>query len=764
MAKRQRVEADSEVTAPANVASRSLDPLHFALGILSGAIVYVMYHPSDSVAVEKGDALWFCLMCLIVGCITWATQVWRGFEPSTKVDRVLDIGPWVLAIWMMVAAFATSPPGNLRMATNEAWLWIAGAALFTSARRIFTSLSARKAVMVLLVVCSTGLAVHGLHQYFISLPAHQAEYREDPESVLAKAGIDAPPGSAERMVFANRLFDGGPTGTFALANSFAAVLLVGLLLSSGVLRFRWSDFGWMQRLLWLAPILICGAALLGTRSRSALLASFIGLALLLVFSSKFAGSEDPAQRRRRTRSLLYGIGGVSLVGGLIAIVVALFGNKEWFEEAPASLAVRFQYWRSTWHMVLDRPLFGSGPGNFQAIYERYREASTTEQIAEPHNFLVETLAGGGFVALAGLLVIAAAGVFRLGWRSESDALVNESTTEDDADKWVWLGAMLALLLVWLMGWASRRVPDLGASVYVVPIALGFAFGLSRVANRVLPSDQRDFDRILAAAICGLTIHLLVSGGWTVPGVALLAWLGGGLLTRFGESPSVGNAPSRRGLWLTIAIGVGLISMFTLKSFSIDPVDRRMLLMETMASAQSSGQLGKARKTLERAVEVDQHSPEAVLWMADYQRWRLIMQGDQPSTRDAWESWLAEAKRRGGEDPAVYRMIGAQQLHVYQCRGNQRDLVAARETFEDAARWSPSHQWMIAQLAVILAAEGDKDRASQLADRATELSELGGNIERELKRQQLYVPEKLGRMAERGPVRRPASELLPGSNQ
>ncbi len=37
---------------------------------------------------------------------------------------------------MMLAAFATSPPGNLRAATNEAWLWISAAAVFTSRKAL----------------------------------------------------------------------------------------------------------------------------------------------------------------------------------------------------------------------------------------------------------------------------------------------------------------------------------------------------------------------------------------------------------------------------------------------------------------------------------------------------------------------------------------------------------------------------------------------------------------------------------------------------
>jgi O-Antigen ligase len=767
MAKRQIVE-------PANSRNElgRLDPLCFALALLAGAIIYVMYHPSDSVAVERGDALWFCMLALIIGSITWATSAWRNgasLRPRrstvhSPADWLLDVVPWLLAIWIWIAAFSSSPPGNLRLATNEAWLWLAGAAVFTSARRLFDRESARKSMIVLLVVGTTGLAIHGLHQYFIGLPQQRAEYKADPERIIREAGLDAPAGSAERMVFENRLFDGGPTATFALANSFAAVLLVGILLSAGVLRMHWQQFLWRERLLWAIPILISGSALLGTRSRSALLAALIGLGLIFVVLSRSGDGSEV--RFKRSRVLLFGLGGVSLIGILIAVFVAAFGNREWFEEAPASLSVRFQYWRSTWQMVLERPWFGSGPGNYQAIYERYREADTTEQIAEPHNLFFETLASGGFVGLTLLLILGVACFWQVARRQDPESAATYDTV--NTDKWVWLGAMLSLLLVWVMGWASRRVPDVEASLFALPVSIGLACGLGLMPQRrqaELPtSSSQSLDPIIIITLVALILHLMVSGGWTVPGVVIMVWLGAGILTRRSrwlsqDEAEVAGSRLRRNLPSAAVVCLGVGSAVLLKQVSITPVEEQTRAMEMMAFAQSQGQLGKARTSLMQAVEADSWSPDAMLWLADYHRWRMIMEGDSPSAREQWAASLLAAKQRGGEDPALYRMVGAQQLHLYQRYGNPADLAAAASTFREAAAWSPSNQWMIAQLSVILAAQGDTQNAQLLSERARELADLGGNIERALIRQQLYVPTALGIEATRGPVRRPASEML-----
>ncbi len=715
------------------VQPRKFDPLSIALGLLGGAIVYVSYFPSDSVSVEKGDALWFGFLAIAIATITLGCRFrWTRLRPmagdhgvtgDAKADPVagswpsilLDLAPWLLAAWMMLGAFLTSPPGNLRMATNEGWLWVSAAALFTAARRLFESLPARQSILLLLIVCASGLSVHGLHQYFISLPENRAQYQRDPERILQLAGIEAPPGSAERMVFENRLFDGGPTGTFALANSLAAALLVGGIGALGVLRFRWSSLTMLARILWAITFLLCAACLMATRSRSATLAMLLGIGLLLVVGSRL--------RAERPRMVWVGLLSIAAIGIAGAFVLAVFGNPEWFEEAPASLAFRFQYWRSTWQLALDRPLFGAGPGNFQSIYERYREASATEQIAEPHNFIFETLAGGGFVAVGLLTVWLASGIVFTSsrWtRSWAERDVFPSSRPDSESRWVWLGAGLGLLMVWLIGFATRFTPDFDAHLFAVPTAILLAIMLWPSAREL---TSRNIDSIALAAVSALMIHLLVAGGWTVPGVAILAWLLCALLTRTSATDSSPDPAARIAAWGAVSLGLFLLT--TIYLMSLNPVALNARAMSVAEYSQAGGQIGRVRASLRKAMAADPWSAEATLWTADVYRWQLVLADDSPAVRQSWEEALSEAKRRAGDDPAVYRIIGAQQLHLYQRFGQQRDLEAAAETFRLAVKWSPSNQWMIAQLAVIEAARGHSDRASADGQACAGLIPAGG---------------------------------------
>ncbi len=152
-------------------------------------------------------------------------------------------------------------------------------------------------------------------------------------------------------------------------------------------------------------------------------------------------------------------------------------------------------------------------------------------------------------------------------------------------------------------------------------------------------------------------------------------------------------------------------------------------------------------------------PTRYLWLADFYRWRLVLDGDTPEVRRRWEAALEEVKQRAGEDPAIYRMVGAQRLHVFQKRGEPRDLEAAAESFDAAWSWSPANQWLFAQMAVIERARGNNEAAARDAEMADRLSRLGGNIERALSRQMVYIPRRLGAPADRGPVRGAADSLL-----
>ena len=74
-------------------------------------------------------------------------------------------------------------------------------------------------------------------------------------------------------------------------------------------------------------------------------------------------------------------------------------------------------------------------------------------------------------------------------------------------------------------------------------------------------------------------------------------------------------------------------------------------------------------------------------------------------------------------------------------------------------WSPADEWIMAQMSVLEAVRGQPAKSAEYAATARELSVLGGNIERALSRQLIFLPQKVGSPAQAGPIRRPADQLL-----
>ncbi len=312
MAKRQRVKSEPMVGAAER---RLLDPTLIASGLLGAAVVYLAYHPSDAALVESGDALWFCLLslatCLFTFVVGSSVEFGADQSSSDRLSHWLDVAVWMLALWIMFAAFANAGVSNLRMGTNEAWIWISGAALFTSVRRLASRPNVRRCLLLLTVLCATGLSVHALHQELVTLPMNRLEFERDPEGVLIDAGVDAPQFSAERAVFAGRLYGGGPTATFALANSLAAILMAGVLLSACVTIYTWNSLSRFQCVAWMLVTVVCFAGLVATRSRSALVATAIGLLLIGVL-----GPRGPVTNRK----LWLRVGGFTF-----SVLAAFFG-------------------------------------------------------------------------------------------------------------------------------------------------------------------------------------------------------------------------------------------------------------------------------------------------------------------------------------------------------------------------------------------------------------------------------------------------------
>ena len=134
------------------------------------------------------------------------------------------------------------------------------------------------------------------------------------------------------------------------------------------------------------------ACLVLTRSRSGCIAAGVGLVLVWLLV-----------RRRRFR---LGWRVPAVVAVLLAAAVAVGTlHRERLAQASKSFGYRLQYWQSSLEMIADHPWLGCGPGNFQDAYTRYKLPEASEEIADPHNFLLEIWATAGTPAAIAFLAV-----------------------------------------------------------------------------------------------------------------------------------------------------------------------------------------------------------------------------------------------------------------------------------------------------------------------------------------------------------------------
>lgn len=565
--------------------------------------------PSDTSQVAAGETLPQSLLWLLTWVLFILALLLSGSLQTMRLSgkrRVSNLGSssldesegmqrrrvsWFIGYvvftisWVFLATWHVYGNGNFRFAINAWWQWVAWfATFFLVFRLIQISGTSRPFATWMLVLCFL-VSLHGCYQVFISFPADQERFRNDPMGVLADAGIEASPGSSTYLLFEGRLQDASPTGPFALTNSLAAFLLPWLiilfanaferLLSPQVPR-KSANFNVSVSRVGIAAMivgLLMLWILLLTKSRTAWLALLSGCFISIVSHPRIA-----MQLKRLLTPVALGIGILSIV----AVGFIYQWDRKILLEASQSLSYRIEYWQTTLKMTRDHLWFGVGPGNFQTYYATYKSLDASETVADPHQFLLETLGTAGLPALVGLVVAIAIGT-RIGcqgiWQrfklsskpsivagqtnvgpnrgSPAKLQINQDGTLHVGSRFqdefstsieskrtamlaVFWGGLAGLLAVWISLGALGPIPVATPYWFGVPIVIGyFGWFWFRELREDKTVDSRD-DRTtgvselgthkdmrlsgemrlhgVGAAIVALLIHLLASGGWMTPGV------------------------------------------------------------------------------------------------------------------------------------------------------------------------------------------------------------------------------------------------------
>jgi O-antigen ligase len=767
-----------------------------ALASLAFGLVTVTLRPGDSIEVEAGAALY---LLPIAALAFVAAQLARPMVAGR--DEVFG---WLLIGWLALGTTMTRGVGDVRQAINELSVWVTLMLVVAATRRAFSARCLPPILFLIVALCG-GLSVFAAHQQWISLPADRARFASDPDGVLRDADIVAPDGSPQRVMFVSRLMNNGPTATFALANSLAAFLMLGIPATVGVTLTAWRQ---PNRI---GPVVICLTVLVAalivlvwTDSRSAFASLAVGVG---------TGSALHWRRRRMPVVLAQAAYPARLRWGWLATVAAgcvatillplVSATWDWF---PRSLQFRFQYWNATLRMIIDHPGFGAGPGNFQQRYGRYRMDQASESISDPHNWLMEILGAGGIVA-ASLFCLAV--VFAVRGSRGRNLQQASSAAESNSDEnprsvgqrkkqtvarasnvgksnrsplaatekaGLWIGVGGAIALPATIGYLLSifQLPDIDPLTIAIVVVTTVYLTLVRTIPWS-PSNLLALGDWTVAALTALTLHLFAAGGLTVPGIALPgAILAGALLSTglvgeaTGESDrSVHPVPARRAIpSVAVSITVAMVTAWYLLAWR--PTTASDALMGQAIRAMEFGKGAQSERAFEAAAEADPWAPAPVLAHADAIMRMMLTAPDVAAANRYRERFDRIRDRLIARDPGSpqYRALLAQQsLTLYQRWGEEIDLEQAASALTDALTLAPNQLTWVAQMAAIAGARGRAGEATALRQRATELSAAGGHAERDLRVVDLIVVQPIGQSILRtGPQRISAAQLFAATEQ
>jgi O-antigen ligase len=743
----------SQVPADAETAKTPFRPL--LLAGMTALLVARPLYPSESAAAQ-GDGLPMVMLWLALAALWLLGGIGRK-RTAIRFGPV-DAAVLVLVAWQAFAAAYAVRYGSPRPALNMLWEWVGAGTMFFVARQLIREPGEARAVVAVMLSLMAAISVYGMYQSAIEMPARQRDYAANPEGQLRANGLDYPRGSPAREVFERRLANREPTGTFALTNSLAAALapwlVVGLWLVAAAWPGRWRTAAW---LMCLVPIAVC---LVLTKSRSGYVAVAVGVVWLAV-------------SRLRIRPRWF-VAAVLLVGMAASAVVFSGIAKAPLARAVTSFGFRLQYWQATLRMIADRPLLGCGPGNFQDVYTQYKLPEASEEVTDPHNFMLEVWATAGTPALVALA--AGLGLFatrlcreRPPWRSlppterpepRAGAPHSADGTERHGKErhgvrslqpasphaWIaiFIGALAGFLISKPLGMISNAPPSTLAIVFGLPVA-AICLGalIPWVRHGAFPPA------VTGAGLAVLLIDLLTTGGIGIPAVAQSLWLFLVLglnvldLSDLARSAAQPRSAPRGVVILLLAICIGLSYACNRTSYT-----RVLPCQSDWRSAVSESLAGKRQSALDlmqRAVEADPLSADAAgflselyleTWLAnldpadyeDFKRYDTLARRLAPEAAPIWRA-SADRYRRAFEKANV---LGQ---HL-QPQAIEKAVEVARQT----VKLYPTSAADCAALAMIYKLAGDEVSYRHEAEIALEL-------DRRMPHQDKKLPDEVRRRLE-----------------
>ena len=652
----------------------------------------------------------------LVFLLVVATVAWFG-NRILSGDCRLRLG-WIdAAVYMLVAGHVISAgivlgtSGQKQHALNMLIEWAGIGLAFFMLRQTVVSTMDRIRLSIGLAVLISAIAGLGLYQHYVFYPSARAEYQklateleqtERPEdlqiiqSQLREMGV--PEDEPAKTLFLQRLINSSePFGFFALANTFAGILAVGFVLLLGMMVGSWQKFPMGHRIFFVIMIAVVGYCLLLTKSRSAQIGTLVGVVLLGV-----RWFQSATQLSAKKMSLIVGLTAwvLALAVGLAIATGGL--DIQVLSEAPKSLIYRLEYWQGTLAVISENPLFGVGPGNFRQAYLQHKLPESSEEIADPHNMILDVWANGGLIALLGLLLML---YFIIQyWRNRSGGKIQshaESPGETSSIPWPLVPSLtvsisLTYILPLLLG------VSLDDRIFVVgAVAAIILFVLERSNLELQPSRS-----VIVASLIALSVHLLGAGGIGMPAILQVMLLC--LVLSTGEESnqlqfSVPSDIRAIAIWAILSV-VGLSATGTIAY-------RLFVATVALEDSRYAKTAAAFLRAINNAAESAPLSPEPWAYLAGHRQneCRQSQKNEEQATRA-----LEEAISRNPKSAPLHAQMGDWQFELYEKTEDIEYADRATQAYQKAVELYPTNARNLAKLTFVLAKMGKRQEAEEVA--------------------------------------------------
>jgi hypothetical protein len=501
--------------------------------------------------------------------------------------------------------------------------------------------------------------------------------------------------------------------------------------------------GRIALVLGLGPALLLLACLILTKSRSAYLGLCAGV---LVLGWRMRG-------RVSGRAILAaGAGLLALLGVLVGLAAATGGlDRQVLTEATKSLRYRWEYWQGTWDLIRHDPRVwwrGLGPGNFGGPYLRHKLPGSSEEIADPHNLVLEAWATAGLpaaLALLGALGFALRDLLGPGRETPAPiaAGLEPATDGSDApDRTGWLLACAAGS--WVIPVALGRIDPIRFDDDLIRwLILGGAWILAVLLGGPLWRRRPIAAVGLGAAVLAVVVNLLAAGGIGIPGVALGLWTLVALGLDLRDDRPCGRLRDAGGRVRAFVLAAACAALIGTFWGAVSPYWRAQAALAEAEAALNARppDTNRALDAFRRAIEADAYRARPWLALADLEFRSWLARG-APVGEAAWlriNHDLEQARSR----PRNPNSLEVQRLRVYYAReilGLNLDLpmpaamllrTQVMDGLGKASALYPTNATLLAELAEALADQGHIPQAIGRADEALRLDRLTPHADKKL---------------------------------